>query len=136
MRLRKAFANNSSANIKLSKTQLSKIVQLEGLLGKLFGPLLKTDLSIIENVPKSLAKSVLIAIGLTAAASATDAVIQKKVYGSAMITLIISNEEMDVIMKIIKSLKESDLLIKRVSEAIKNETNEQQCGFIGMLLGI
>ena len=115
---------------------MSKIVQLEGFLGKLLGPLLKAGLSIMENVPKSLAKSILIAIGLTAAASATNAVIQKKVYGSAMTTLIMSNEEMDDIMKIIKSLKESDLLIKRVSEAIKNETKEHKCGFIGMLLGI
>ena len=74
-RFRKAFTNNSSANIKLSKTQLNNIGQSGGFLGRLLGPLLKTGLSLIGNVPKPLAKSVLILLGLTAAASATDAVI-------------------------------------------------------------
>ena len=55
-RLRKAFANNSSANIKLSKTQLHKIGQSGGFLGRLLGQLLKTGLPLIENVPKPLAK--------------------------------------------------------------------------------
>ena len=68
LRLRKAFANNSSANLKLSKTQLHKIGQSGGFLGRLLGPLLKTGLSLIGNVLKSLAKSVLITLGLTAAA--------------------------------------------------------------------
>ena len=63
----KAFANNSSANIKLSKTQLYKIVQLEGFLGILLGPLLKSGLPLIGNVSKLLAKSVLIPLGLTTA---------------------------------------------------------------------
>ena len=75
--LRKSFANNSSADIKLSKTQLSKMIQL-GFLGKLLGPLLKTGLPLIKNVIKPLAKSVLIPLGLTAAASAADARIHKK----------------------------------------------------------
>ena len=63
----KAFAKNSSANIKLSKTQLYKIVQLEGFLGILLGPLLKSGLPLIGNVSKLLAKSVLIPLGLTTA---------------------------------------------------------------------
>ena len=71
-KLRKAFANNSSANIKLSKTQLHKIGQSGGFLGRLLGPLLKTGLPLMKNVLKPLAKSVLIPLGLTAAASATD----------------------------------------------------------------
>ena len=75
---RKAFANNSSANIKLSKTQLSKMIQSVGFLGKLLGPLLKTGLPLISNVIKPLAKSVLIPLGLTAAASAADAGMHKK----------------------------------------------------------
>ena len=78
LRLRKASANNSSANIKLSKTQVHKIGQSRGLLGRMLGPLLKTGLPLIKNVLKALAKSVLIPLGLTAAASATDAAIQKK----------------------------------------------------------
>ena len=72
-RLRKSLANNSSANIKLSKTQLHKIGQSGGFLGRLLGPLVKTGLHLIENVIKPLAKSILILLGLTTAASATDA---------------------------------------------------------------
>ena len=75
---RKAFENHSSADIKLSKTQLSKMIQSGGFLGRLLGPLLKTGLSLIKNVIKPLAKSVLIPLGLTAAASAADAGIHKK----------------------------------------------------------
>ena len=71
--LRKSFANNSSTDIKLSKTQLSKMIQSGGFLSRLLGPLLKTGLSLIKNVIKPLAKSFLIPLGLTAAASAADA---------------------------------------------------------------
>ena len=76
--LGKAFANHSSADIKLSKTQLSKMIQSGGFLDRLLGPLLKTGLPLIKNVIKPLAKGVLIPLGLTAAASAADAGIQKK----------------------------------------------------------
>ena len=100
--LRKSFANNSSADIKLSKTQLSKMIQSGGFLSKLLGPLLKTGLPLIKNVIKPLAKSALIPLGLTAAASAADAGIHKKILGSGTTTLIISNEEMNDIMKIVQ----------------------------------
>ena len=66
--LRKVFANNSSDDINLSKTQLSKMIQLGGLLGRLLGPLLKTGFPLMKNVIKPLAESVLISLGLTAAA--------------------------------------------------------------------
>ena len=79
MRLHKAFANNSSANVKLSKTQLHKIRQSGGFLGRLLGPLLKTGLPLVKRVFKPLAKSVLIPLGLTAA-SATDVAIFKSIY--------------------------------------------------------
>ena len=79
--LRKAFANHLSTDIKLSKTQLSKMIQLGGFLGRLLGPLLKTGLPLIKNVIKPLAKSVLIPLGLTAVASAADAGIHKKNLG-------------------------------------------------------
>ena len=78
LNLRKAFTNNSAADIKLSITQLSKMIQSGGFLGKLLGPLLKTGLPLIKSVIKPLAKSVLIPLGLTAAASAADAGIHKK----------------------------------------------------------
>ena len=74
----KAFAKNPSTDIKLSKTPLSKMIQSGGFLGRLLGPLLKTGLPLIKNVIKPLAKSVLIPLGLAAAASAADAGIQKK----------------------------------------------------------
>ena len=99
-KLRKTFANNASANIKLSKTQLSKIVQLGGFLGRLLRWLLKTGLSLLNNAIKPLAKSILMPWGLTATVSATDAVFQKKIHSSGIAALIISNEEMDYIMKI------------------------------------
>ena len=63
--LRKAFANNLSTHIKLSKTQISKMIQSGGFLGKILGPLLKTGLPLLKNVIKPLAKSVLIPLGLT-----------------------------------------------------------------------
>ena len=78
----KAFANYLSTDIKLSKTQLSKMIQSGGFLGRLLGPLLKIGLPLIKNVIKPLAKSFLIHLGLTAAASAADAVIYKKILGS------------------------------------------------------
>ena len=74
----KAFANNSSIDVKLLKTQLSKMLQSGGFLGRLLSPLLKTGLPLISNVIKPLAKSVLIPLGLTAATSAADAGIHKK----------------------------------------------------------
>ena len=66
------------ANIKLSKTQISKIMKSGGFLSRLLGPLLKAGLSLMKDVITPLAKSVLILLGLTAAASAADAGIQKK----------------------------------------------------------
>ena len=77
----KAFVNNSLIDVKLSKTQLSKMIQSGGFLNRLLGPLLKTGLPLIKNVIKPLAKSVLIPLGLTAAASAADAGIHKKNIG-------------------------------------------------------
>ena len=76
---------------KLSKAQISKIIQSGGFLGKRLGPLLKTRLPLIKNVIKPLAKSVLLPLGLTAAASADNAAIQKIILGSGTTTLIILN---------------------------------------------
>ena len=133
--LRKAFRNNSSTDIKLSKTQLSKMIQSGGFLGRLLIPLLKTGLPLIRNVIKPLAKSVLILLGLTAAASTADAGIYKKILGSGTITLIISNDEMEGVMKIVKSLEDYCSLLKGVSETIQNEAKERKGGFLSMFLG-
>ena len=134
----KAFANHLSTDIKLTKTQLSKMIQSGGFLGRLLSPLLKTELSLMKSVIKPLAKSVLIPLGLTAAASAADAGIHKKILGSGHnnnTTLIISNDEMDDILKIVKSLQDSGVLLKGVSETIQHEAREQRGGFLSMLLG-
>ena len=112
--IRKAFTNHSSTDIKLSKTQLSKMIQSGGYLSRLLGPLLKTGLSLMKSVIKPSAKSVLIPLGLTAAASAADAGIHKKILGSGNnnnTTLIISNDEMVGILKIVKSLENSGVLL-------------------------
>ena len=127
--IRKAFAKNTSIDIKLSKTQLSKIIQSGGLLGnllgKLAGPLIK--------VAVPLAKNVLAPLGISAAMSAIDGSIKKKMLGSGMTTLIISND--NDILKIVKSLENSGLLLKGVSETIQHEAKEQRGGFLSMLLG-
>ena len=115
------------------------MIQSGGFLGKLLGPLLKTGLPLIKSVIMPLAKSVLIPLGLTTAASAADAGIHKKILGSGSdnnnTILIISNDEMDDILKIVKSLEDSGILLKGVSETIQNEAEEQRGGFLSMLLG-
>ena len=118
--LRKAFASYLLTDIKVSKTQLSKMMQSGGFVGRLLGLLLKPGLPSIKNVIKPLAKSVLITLGLTAAASAADAGIHKKILGSGNTTaLIIPNDEMEDIIKIVKSFEDSGLLLKGVTEKFK-----------------
>ena len=124
IKLRNAFNNNMSTNLKLSKAQISKIIQsgwfLGSLLGKLADPLMK--------VAVPLAKNILASLGITAAASAIDEVIQKKIRGSgrplfltfvlhpSLLTLINSNKEMNDIMKIVQALEDSDILLKGVTK--------------------
>ena len=134
-KIRNAFSNNRSASIKLSKAQINKIIKSGGFLCRLLGPLLKTGLPLIKNVIKPLAKSVLIPLGLTAAASAADAGIRKKILGSGNTTLIISNEEMNDVIKIVQALEDSNILLKGVTETVKNEMKQQKGGFLSMLLG-
>ena len=87
------------------------------------------------KVAAPLDKNILGPLGITVAASAIDAGIQKKIYGSGTTTLIISNEKMNDMMKIIQALQNSNILLKGVTKAIKKETKEQKGGFISMLLG-
>ena len=112
-KLRKTVANNSSANINLSKTRLHKIGQSGGFLGRPLGRLLKNGLPWMKNVLKPLAKSVLVLLGLTEAA-ATDTAIHKKIFVSGT-TLMVLNEGMNDIINKIKLLNESRLFIKDVS---------------------
>ena len=127
---RKAFADYLSTDIKLSKTQFSKIMQAGGFSGRLLGSLLKIELALMKNVIKQLAKGVLIPLGLTSAASVADAGIHKKILGSGNATLMISNDEMEGIIKIVKSHEISGLLLKRVGETIQNEAKEQKKDFL------
>ena len=125
-----AFTNKSSTGIKLSKTQISKMIQSGVFLGRFLGSLLKTRLPLIKNVIKPLAKSALIPLGLTAAASVADAGIHKKILGSTTTTLIISNDEIEDIIKIVKSLEGSGLVLKGVSETVQNEAKDQKEDFL------
>ena len=102
--LRKAFANYLSTDIKLSKAQLSKMIQPGGFLGRPLGPLLKTGLPLMKNVIQSLAKSVLIPLGLTATVNRRWN--HKNILGSGNTTLIMSNDD---IINVVKSLEDSGL---------------------------
>ena len=130
-KLRNAFNNNILTDLKLSKAQISKIIRSAGFLGsllsKLAGPLMK--------VAVPLAKRILAPLVITAGGLAIDARIQKKIHGSGTTTLIISNEEINDIMKIVQVFEGSNILLKEVNKTIKNETKEQKGGFLCMLLG-
>ena len=137
-KLGNAFSNNMSNDVKLYKAQISKIIEsgefLGSLLSKIAGSLMK--------VAAPLANKVLAPLRITAAASSIDAEIQKKIHGSGRplspasqtTTLVISNEEMNDIIKIVQVLKDSNILLKWVTKTIKNETKEQKGGFLEMLL--
>ena len=126
-KLRNAINNNSATDTKLSKAQIKKIIESGGFLGKLLsklvGPLMKVALP--------LAKNVLAPLGLTAAMSVIDGSIQKKIHGSG-VKLIIEQEDMNI-MKIIKALENSGILLHGVSKTIKNETKEQRGGFLRLI---
>ena len=83
----------------------------------------------------TLAQSVLLEFGLSSAMLAADTVIQKKIYGTTTRALIISNEELEDIIKIVKLHEESGWILKRISETVKNEANKQKVRFLSMLLG-
>ena len=121
-KLRNAFENNILTNIKPSKAQISKIIQPGGFLGSLLselpGPLIE--------VAVPLAKNISVPLGITAAPSSVDAETQKKIHGSGTTTLIIWNEEMNDIMKIVQALEGSNILLKGDTTAIKNETKEKK----------
>ena len=128
-KLHNAINNNSAIDIKLSKAQIKKLIQSGGflvkLLSKLAGPLMKAALP--------LAKNVLAPLGLRAVMSAIDGSIQKKIHGSGN-KLIIEEEDIQDIIKIIKKLENSDILLEGVSKTIENEIKEQRGGFLSILL--
>ena len=125
IKLRNAFNNNMSTDLKLSKAQISKIIKsgafLGSLLSKLAGPLMKVAIPLAKNV-------------LAPAASAIDAGIQKKIHGSGRpssfasrtTTLIISNKEMKDIMKIAQALKDSNILLKESLKQLKTKQKNKK----------
>ena len=119
-----------STDIKFSKAQIKKIIQSGGFLGKLLSKLADQ----LMKVAMPLAKNVLEPLGLTAAMSAIDGSIQKKIHGSG-VKLIVEQEDMNDIIKIIETLENSGILLKGVTKTIENETKEQREGFLSMLLG-
>ena len=123
-KLRNAINNNLATDIKFSKAQLKILIQSGGFLGKLLsklaGPLMKVVMPLAKNVSAPLV--------LTAAMSAIDGGIQKTMRGNG-IKLIIEQEDMNDIMKSIKALENSGILLKGVTKTIENETKEQRGGF-------
>ena len=111
--LRKAFANHTSTDIKLSKAQLTKLQK--GRFLRFLAPLLKSGLPLLKSVIKLLGM-----LGLTAAASATDATINKKILGSGNhTTIIISNDDLNDLLEVIKSLEKNGILLDGITEAVK-----------------
>ena len=129
-KLRNVINNKMSTDIKFSKAQLRKLIKSGGFLGsllsKIAGPLMK--------VAMPLPKNVLAQLGLTAAMSAIDGRIQKKMRGDG-IKLMIENEDMNAIMKIINALEKSGILLSGVGKTIENEVKEQKGGFLSIFLG-
>ena len=96
---------------------------------------MKTELPLIKNVITPLPKSVLISLRITVAAAIADAGIPRKILGSGSTILIISNEDMEGLIKIVKSFEDPGLLLKGATETVQNEVKEQKRGFLSMLLG-
>ena len=119
-KIRNAFNNDKSTDLKLSKAQISKLIQsggfLRSLLSKLEGPLMKIAIP--------LAKNILAPLGITAAVSTIHAGIKMKINSSGTTTLKISKKEINDIIKIVQALEDSNVLLKGVTKTIKNETKE------------
>ena len=123
-KLRNPIKNNLRTDIKLRKAQISKIIQPGGFLGKILRPLLKTGLPLLKSVIKPLGL-----LGLTAASSTIDAGVQKKIYGSGTTTLVISNEEINDIMKRVQALEDSNILLKDVTKQLKMKQKNKKEDF-------
>ena len=130
----KVIKSLENREIVLKGTTRKKIDQDERFLNSL-GPLMRTGLSLIKNILTPWANCVLVLLGSTAATSAVDPAIKNTFFWFGMATLIILNIDTDDVMKIVISLKESHLLVKRSKETIKNKAQEQKGGFLPMLLG-
>ena len=131
MKVTKSLENRGS----LLKGTTRKVTSQEVGSPNFLRPLMKSGLRLIKSGLTPLGKNVLLPFGWSTGISAADAAIQKKIYGSGSTASIISNEEMEDIMKIVKSFEESGLLIKGISAANKNEIKKRKGGFLTILLG-
>ena len=120
-KLRNAFENNMPTDIKLSKAQISKIIQsgefLGSLLSKLASPLMKIAVTLVKKYFSSIRNSSCCFSNRCKSSK------KKNIHGTGTTILIISSKEMNDIMKIVKALENFDILSKRITKTIKNETN-------------
>ena len=119
-----------STDLKLSKARISKIIQCEMFLGSLLSKLARPLMKVATPLPKNA----LAPLEITATVSAIDAGIQNKIHGSGTATLIISNKEINDIIKIVQALENSNILLKRFTETNKNKTKKKEGGFLGTLV--
>ena len=120
-KLREKVENNMSTDIKLSKSQINKLIKEGGALGSILARFLPK----LIKPALSLGKNILAPSRLSAAMSATDAAIQKKMYGSGTKTVKFSNKDLDGINKIVKALEDSDVLMKGVTKTLKNDIKKE-----------
>ena len=116
-KLKEKVENNVPTDIKLSKAQINKLIKEGGALGSILARFLPK----LIKPAISLGKNILALLGLSAAMSATDAAIQKKLYGSGTKTVKFSNKDLDDMTKIVKALEDSDVLMKGVTRTLKND---------------
>ena len=120
-KLREKVENYMSTDIKLSKTQINKLIKEGGALGSILARVLPK----LIKPAISLGKNILAPLGLSAAMSATDAAIQKKIHGYGTKTVRFSNKDLDDITKIVKTLEDSDVLMKGITETLKNDIKKE-----------
>ena len=130
-KLRNEFNNHKSTVLKLSKPQISKLIQFGGFLGSLLNKL--TDP--LMKVPIPSAKKFLASLGITEAASPIDPGILKKIHGFGTTTLIVSNKETNCITKIIQAFEDSNILFKGVTKTTKNETKKTKRRILKHVVG-
>ena len=120
-KLREKIENNMSSDIKFSKAQINKLIKEGGALGSILARFLPK----LIKPTLSLGRNILAPLGLSAAMSATDAAIQKKMYGSGTKTAQFSNKDLDDMTKIVKALEDSDVLMKGITKTLKNDIKKK-----------
>ena len=120
-----------SAYIKLSRSQIKKMAQYGGFLGRLLGRLLPKVIPAAISVGKNVSSP----LGLSPAMSGIDGAIQKSMFGSGITTLRFLNKDLNDLIKVIKVLEDHGVLLKGITKTAQNEVKSQKCGFLSMLLG-